>query len=85
MILMSLFTGVFVETSLLRIIRIMKFTSQDAAKSYVLKYCDDDEEAMALLVEQVRYEIPPLPPQDVLDAVNAMIVTGYAFERSVLG
>jgi len=63
----------------------MEFMSQDDARAYVLNYCDDDEEAAALLIEQVRYNIPPMPPQGVLDAVNFLIASEYAGEWSVVG
>lgn len=39
----------------------------------MLEYCDWDEEAAALLIEQVRYDIPPKPAENIMRLVIDMM------------
>lgn len=39
----------------------------------LLEYCEWDEEAAALLIEQVRYNMPPRPPENIHSLVMGMI------------
>ena len=39
----------------------------------LLEYCDWDEEAAALLIEQVRYDMKPKPPVKIRNLVKNMI------------
>ena len=39
----------------------------------LLEYCDWDEEAAALLIEQVRYDIPPKPAENIRRLVIDMM------------
>jgi hypothetical protein len=36
----------------------------------IVEFCDWDEEAAALLVEQVRAGLPPMPPQSILKLIK---------------
>lgn len=39
----------------------------------LLEYCDWDEEAAALLIEQVRYDMKPRPPAKIRNLIKGMI------------
>jgi hypothetical protein len=39
----------------------------------LLEYCDWDEEAVALLIEQVRHDIPPKPAENIRQLVIDMM------------
>jgi hypothetical protein len=39
----------------------------------LLEYCDWDEEAAALLIEQVRYDMKPKPPPKIRSLIRGMI------------
>ena len=39
----------------------------------LLEYCDWDEEAAALLIEQVRHDIPPKPSENIRQLVINMM------------
>jgi len=39
----------------------------------LLEYCDWDEEAAALLIEQVRHDIPPKPAENIRQLVIDMM------------
>ena len=64
----------------------MRYASKAEAWSAILKHCDGDVEAVSLLIEQVRYEIPPLPPNEIRDAISEWTSNAdYADEWSVTG
>ncbi len=63
----------------------MKPKTRTEAWGIILSYCDGDVEAVSLLIEQVRYEIPPMPPDNIRDAIAVWTDPGYEPEWSVVG
>lgn len=49
----------------------------------LLEYCEWDEEAAALLIEQVRYNMSPKPPEKIRKLVMGMIQIASRPETSV--
>ena len=47
----------------------------------LLEYCDWDEEAAALLIEQVRYDMKPKPPAKIKKLITEMIGLARRTER----
>lgn len=49
----------------------------------LLEYCDWDEEAAALLIEQVRYDMKPRPPAKIKKLINQMISIALRPEKQI--
>lgn len=47
----------------------------------LVEYCDWDEEAAALLIEQVRHGLPPHPPKKIKDLITGMIGVAEQLEK----
>ena len=47
----------------------------------LVEYCDWDEEAAALLIEQIRHGLPPNPPKKIKDLVHSMIRVAEQLEK----
>jgi hypothetical protein len=50
----------------------MKFAESWIA---VYKHCDSDIESTLLLIEQIKCGVPPMPPDEILEAV--MFILGF--------
>ncbi len=46
----------------------------------LVEYCDWDEEAAALMIEQVRYDMKPRPPVKIRNLVKGLIEVAYRQE-----
>lgn len=47
----------------------------------LVEYCDWDEEAAALLIEQIRHGLPPHPPKNIKDIVKSLITIAEQLEK----
>jgi hypothetical protein len=47
----------------------------------LVEYCDWDEEAAALLIEQIRHGLPPHPPKKISDLVKSLIMIAEQLEK----
>lgn len=48
----------------------------------LVEYCDWDEEAAALLIEQVKHDLPPHPPKSIKDLVIRLIGVAKQLEKA---
>ena len=46
----------------------------------LMEYCDWDEEAAALMIEQVRYDMKPRPPPKIRHLVRGLIEIAHRQE-----
>lgn len=49
----------------------------------LMEYCDWDEEAAALMIEQVRYDMKPRPPVKIRNLVKGLIEIAHRREPEV--